>query len=641
MFVIDKGEVEEGREGEGDEDTMLEARRRRFPVAKRALQMKGEEGVKRRKKEAKTEPKVAAALSHIFSDSKSNETEERKKKDEEKKEKKEVKEEAKKEVKKEGEKERVEEVTKVKKSVDWSEYFGMDRRKKKWDGEEEDGKMDQFLLDQYYRLLSENMARKKIEGGEEDENEEDPLGKLEDAIVEEAIKDTGAHEGGERREVEEAKARVLTRLAAAYGLEKMRKALAQGKGERISDGYPMRETEVEEKKRDDGVFVGPPISEPLQEVNKDDDVAEHGHPFLQEEDGSDSLRPALEAISRRQRDLRTYDNYGGLGRYRYEAAKRDGDQLEFLTMGDGQPEDIGYGYQRGGPLVQQGGASGRDQNALLERLLMEYLDGSNKRSAFRERAAKGPSRTAFREREEEVDKKKRFMALVKRLEEEEEEEEEDDRKKRGEEERKRGEGEEEERKRRGDGNCEEGEERKEEKRDDYDYFNSPFGWMGSGGIDAYGRRRRDQQRLRYLYRLLEPSAQRGEERSIFMLIAMFAEQSCESECPALERLTTNCEGIGDMAGDYLHLFLDLCNWHEVCSICGSATPGGPLSSCDITFLREVDSLCHGHEDCRQSGHRMALALRALRGRPSHHQARSANLCWQHPCLADYVARKRR
>lgn len=548
------GEAEEeaGEFGKGAIETpvyMYGPRQRRFPVAKRAFKrsyvtpqtVAGAsaaassaariEGPKRRKKEIKTDPKVAEALSHIFGGANkknaTNATEMTKgdthPKEVEKKEevkgddkKKNVQEEKgikEKSVGRGGEKEVVgdsktkegKEVGKkeVKKSIDWSEYFGMDRRRKKSEGESgaeeeekrrrkkkrdgEDGrtaeeeKLDDWLLNQYYKTLSMStnaakrkrgpsdrrrvpyaIARGEEEGGEEGEengldNMDGKLRRVEDAIVEEAIKDTGAHEGtpGGRKEAEEVRGRVLSRLAAAYSLEKMRKALGEFKAS-------LQEDEEEDKEGGERISDGHAVKMPGSRR-----VGEGG-----EEEGT--------------RDEREEEEEG-----------------------------------RGG-----GGVEGEEQ-----------------------------------------DEEKR---------------------------------------------------KKKKKRDEEEgvFLGPPIaepmseGYMGGPrGVDP-------------------------------------RENDIGGECPALERLTTNCAGIGDLAGDYQHLFLDLCNWHEVCYICGSATSNrAPVNSCDITFLREVESLCHGHEDCRQSGHRMAVALRALRGRGGkpfhHHQSKSASLCWQHPCLADYLTRRRR
>ncbi|XP_069673840.1 uncharacterized protein [Periplaneta americana] len=200
----------------------------------------------------------------------------------------------------------------------------------------------------------------------------------------------------------------------------------------------------------------------------------------QDEQPSDSLRTAIEAVSRRQRDLATAgSNYysGGLSQYRYP--ERDSavpEELAFLASprdftGDGQPENIGYGYQKTiasptgifppqAPLENDVEPPHPSNSKVLEKILLEYLEdemkaededdddeylhrGSNdKRSAFRERAGEERGKleaikkrgrfgsTAFRERAhdrlvDDVEQRKRKLfteALVRKMEEEEDDE---------------------------------------------------------------------------------------------------------------------------------------------------------------------------------------------------------------------------
>jgi hypothetical protein len=56
------------------------------------------------------------------------------------------------------------------------------------------------------------------------------LRNIEDVIVNEALKYTGAHEGtSDTKEIQEVKDKVLAHLATAYSLEKMRQALREFK----------------------------------------------------------------------------------------------------------------------------------------------------------------------------------------------------------------------------------------------------------------------------------------------------------------------------------------------------------------------------------------------------------------------------
>ena len=42
-----------------------------------------------------------------------------------------------------------------------------------------------------------------------------------------------------------------------------------------------------------------------------------------------------------------------------------------------------------------------------------------------------------------------------------------------------------------------------------------------------------------------------------------------TECPVLERLMDNCDGVSDMVGDEDRLFLNACLRHEICFMCVS------------------------------------------------------------------------
>lgn len=150
---------------------------------------------------------------------------------------------------------------KLKKSIDWSDYFGLDRRKKS------NQQLDnEWLLNRYHKAI--NLANKRKEYPLKSfHNHDQPAKKssinpstttsttktttkdasvtaddkkiaemdtklktMEDTIVDDAIKYTGAHEGiSDSKEIQEVKDKVISRLAAAYSLEKMRNALNEYK----------------------------------------------------------------------------------------------------------------------------------------------------------------------------------------------------------------------------------------------------------------------------------------------------------------------------------------------------------------------------------------------------------------------------
>lgn len=134
-----------------------------------------------------------------------------------------------------------------KKSINWSDYFGLDRRKKS------DDELDkQWLMERYHKAVALTSKRNadyplqsfknhdlpsKKESDKKNTPEEVKLSEMdtklknmEDTIIDDALKYTGSHEGTtDSQEIQEVKDRVISRLAAAYSLEKMRRALGEYK----------------------------------------------------------------------------------------------------------------------------------------------------------------------------------------------------------------------------------------------------------------------------------------------------------------------------------------------------------------------------------------------------------------------------
>nr|XP_023016375.1 uncharacterized protein LOC111505746 isoform X2 [Leptinotarsa decemlineata] len=137
-----------------------------------------------------------------------------------------------------------------KKSVDWSDYFGLDRRKKS----EPNNDLDkEWLMERYHKSIVMSTKKRNAElplssfrnhdeplkKGKEIRNNKDMEDKkiddmdsrlqlMEDKIVDDTLKYTGAHQGeSDPREIQEIKDRIISRLAAAYSLEKMRNALGE------------------------------------------------------------------------------------------------------------------------------------------------------------------------------------------------------------------------------------------------------------------------------------------------------------------------------------------------------------------------------------------------------------------------------
>ncbi|XP_050422950.1 uncharacterized protein LOC126834814 [Adelges cooleyi] len=105
-----------------------------------------------------------------------------------------------------------------KKSIDWSNYFGFDRKKKSI----ESIPSDDTILNQYMRAY----------GKEDDVNQENSIENhlkdeklmwLEDALIDDALKYTGAKQGtNDPEEINSVKNQVLDTLSKAYSIEKLR-----------------------------------------------------------------------------------------------------------------------------------------------------------------------------------------------------------------------------------------------------------------------------------------------------------------------------------------------------------------------------------------------------------------------------------
>ncbi|XP_062128446.1 uncharacterized protein LOC133840565 isoform X2 [Drosophila sulfurigaster albostrigata] len=110
----------------------------------------------------------------------------------------------------------------AKKSIDWSQYFGLDRKKKSEQLSEAELKKDSKE-----EVEEDAQKKKKRElDPEKLESMDKKLQSIEDFIIDETIKYTGAHEGiNNQEEIRKLKEHVLARLATAYSLEKMRRAL--------------------------------------------------------------------------------------------------------------------------------------------------------------------------------------------------------------------------------------------------------------------------------------------------------------------------------------------------------------------------------------------------------------------------------
>lgn len=120
-----------------------------------------------------------------------------------------------------------------KKNIDWSDYFGIDRRKKKSALLARPGSQDQddeWMLQRYYKTMAEHLKSDEQDGHSDKDNGEkrdkleqmdNRLKNVKNLIVQDALKYDNEGNSQEVKDV------VMARLAAAYSLEKMRRALEE------------------------------------------------------------------------------------------------------------------------------------------------------------------------------------------------------------------------------------------------------------------------------------------------------------------------------------------------------------------------------------------------------------------------------
>ncbi|XP_043798165.1 uncharacterized protein LOC122717810 isoform X1 [Apis laboriosa] len=119
-----------------------------------------------------------------------------------------------------------------KKSVDWSQYFGIDKRRKKaalMAGQGTQNQDDEWMLQRYYENMVENLRPNERDYEKETNEGKDKLNQLDsrqknikDLILEEAMRYGNSEDDIDMQKVKD---KVMARMAAAYSFEKMRKAL--------------------------------------------------------------------------------------------------------------------------------------------------------------------------------------------------------------------------------------------------------------------------------------------------------------------------------------------------------------------------------------------------------------------------------
>uniref|UniRef100_A0ABD2WCE1 Uncharacterized protein n=1 Tax=Trichogramma kaykai TaxID=54128 RepID=A0ABD2WCE1_9HYME len=158
-------------------------------------------------------------------------------------------------------------ITVRKKSVDWSQYFGIDRRKKKAtylarpDSQDQDF---QYLLQKYYETMAEHLNPSGGNGGASSSKDaslkrdklqqvDAKLRNMKNLMLEEAAQIGSQPDLDEQARKDE----ILERMATAYSLEKLRHALNDLAGDSAQQqqqakNYPMRLLAMEQQKRSRG-----------------------------------------------------------------------------------------------------------------------------------------------------------------------------------------------------------------------------------------------------------------------------------------------------------------------------------------------------------------------------------------------------
>lgn len=119
-----------------------------------------------------------------------------------------------------------------KKSVDWSQYFGIDRRRKKatfMPGQGTQNQDDAWMLQRYYENMAENLRSPSAQDyNRENERKEDldmtepQLKNINDLILEKLLRRAQLEDSAELQKVKD---KLMARIVAAYSLEKLLKAL--------------------------------------------------------------------------------------------------------------------------------------------------------------------------------------------------------------------------------------------------------------------------------------------------------------------------------------------------------------------------------------------------------------------------------
>lgn len=142
---------------------------------------------------------------------------------------------------------------KAKKSIQWNKYFGLDRKKKSDDwfmnkyGNVPRSQHEEYPIKNFRH--HDDAPKVSTLNEEKLQNMNQKLKNIEDLIIDETVKYTGSHEGASNpEEIQKLKDHVISRLATAYSLEKMRRALDKLK-QSVDNERHLGQNEIDEEKR--------------------------------------------------------------------------------------------------------------------------------------------------------------------------------------------------------------------------------------------------------------------------------------------------------------------------------------------------------------------------------------------------------
>ncbi|XP_063993160.1 uncharacterized protein LOC135170910 [Diachasmimorpha longicaudata] len=190
-----------------------------------------------------------------------------------------------------------------KKSVDWSQYFGIDRRRKKAallarpGSQEQD---DEWMLQRYYRAMADKLKAppRDVErtGGERRDKldqMDEKLRNVKNVIIEDAVRYSAADTDADSQDVKDV---VMARMAAAYSVEKMRKALNEFRNSIAAQRESPRNSPTKNNSSNgDKDNVGEPGGNEKRSSNA---IEDEGSPYEGFDEGKFTPCPELEAIER-------------------------------------------------------------------------------------------------------------------------------------------------------------------------------------------------------------------------------------------------------------------------------------------------------------------------------------------------------